>query len=436
MKIVIVAAGSTGDVLPYTGVAARLVERGHEVALAVASDLTGLVTTRGLTAIPMPISVSELVAEHSPLPGLRGRIDTVRRLGEQVNSRAEIIGRGALAAVADADLAVITPLSALLAALTWGEIPTVGLYLQPMMPTRDHAPVAFGQHSLGPLNRAAGRWYLHSSAVPAWPVVQRLRAERGLPPLPAPAPYLDEVFGPAHWPLLQGFSRHVVPDPADLPPSVRTVGYCWPLPEPGWTPPANLVDFLEAGDPPAVVSFGSMPVGDAGRLRRTVIAAARSAGLRVVLQAGWAGLTGDDEPDVLHVGDVPHEWLLPRAAAFVHHAGAGTSAAGLRAGVPAVAVPVLLDQPFWGHRLAALGVAPPPIPLHRITVERLADALRLVTTDASYRLRAGALASRLEQEDGAGAAAEAIERVGLGLPLLQRSDASVMNVNPQTGLLD
>lgn len=414
MKIVIVAAGTTGDVLPYTGVAARLVERGHEVALAVASDLTGLVTSRGLNAIPMPIAVGELVAEFGPLPGLRGRIDTVRRLGEQVNSRAETIGRGALAAVGDADLAVVTPLSNLLVALTWGgTLRTVGLYLQPLLPTRDHAPVAFGLPSLGPLNRAAGRWYLRSLPAPVWPLAQRLRAEQGLPPLPAPSRYVDELFGSAHWPLLQGFSQHVVPDPSDLPASVHTVGYCWPLPEPGWTPPADLVDFLDAGDAPVVVSFGSMPVGDAAKLRRTVIAATRSAGLRVVLQAGWSQLSGANEPDVLHVGHVPHEWLLPRAAAFVHHAGAGASAAGLRAGVPAVPVPVLLDQPFWAHRLAALGVASAPIPLHRLTASRLAEALRQVTTDPSYRHRAEALASLLEQEDGAGAAAAAIERVGL-----------------------
>lgn len=417
MRIVIVAAGSTGDVLPYTGVAARLVERGHDVALAVASDVTDLVTARGLTAIPLPISVRELTAEFSPLPGLRGRLDTMRRLGEQVTSRAELIGRGALAAVENADLAVVTPLSALLVALTWGEIPTVGLYLQPMMPTRNHAPVAFGLRSLGPLNRAAGRWYLHSSAGPSWPVVQRLRAERGLPPLPAPARYLDDVFSQARWPLLQGFSRHVVPDPADLPAAVRTVGYCWPVPTPDWTPPADLLDFLEASDPPVVVSFGSMPVGDATSLRRTVLAAARSAGLRVIFQAGWAGLTGEDEPDVLHIGHVPHEWLLPHAAAFVHHAGAGTSAAGLRAGVPAVPVPVLLDQPFWAHRLAALGVAPQPIPLHQLTADRLANALRQVTTDASYRRRASEVAALINQEDGASVAAAAIERIGAGLPL-------------------
>lgn len=417
MRIVIVAAGSTGDVLPYTGVAARLVERGHDVALAVASDLTGLVTSRGLAAIPMPIAVGELVAEFSPLPGLRGRLDTVRRLSEQVNSRTEVIGRGALAATEGADLAVVTPLSNLLAALTWGELPTVGLYLQPLMPTRDHAPVAFGLRSLGPFNRAAGQWYLRSLPGPVWSIVQRLRAERGLPPLPAPARYIDHVFGEARWPLLQGFSQHVVPDPPDLPAAVRTVGYCWPVPEPDWTPPADVLSFLDAGEPPVVVSFGSMPVGDAAGLRRTVLAAARNAGLRVIFQAGWAGLAGEDEADVLHIGHVPHEWLLPRAAAFVHHAGAGTSAAGLRTGVPAVPVPVLLDQPFWAHRLAALGVAPQPIALHHLTVSRLTDALREATTDAGYRRRAAKVAALINQEDGAGTAAATIERVGARQPL-------------------
>lgn len=412
MRIVIVAAGSTGDVLPYTGVAARLVERGHDVALAVASDLTDLVTARGLAAIPMPIAVGELVAEFSPLPGLRGRIDTVRRLSEQVNSRTEVIGRGALAATEGADLAVVTPMSNLLVALTWGELPTVGLYLQPLMPTRTHAPVAFGLRSLGPFNRAAGQWYLRSLPGPVWPIVQRLRAERGLAPLPSAAHFIDHIFGDAQWPLLQGFSQHVVPNPPDLPAAVQTVGYCWPVPEPDWTPPAEILNFLNAGDPPVVVSFGSMPVGDAAQLRRTVLAAARGAGLRVIFQAGWAGLAGDDEADVLHIGHVPHDWLLPRAAAFVHHAGAGTSAAGLRSGVPAVPVPVLLDQPFWAHRLAALGVAPQPIPLHHLTVDKLTDALRLVTTDPDYRRRSATIANLINQEDGAWAAADVIERIG------------------------
>jgi sterol 3beta-glucosyltransferase len=85
----------------------------------------------------------------------------------------------------------------------------------------------------------------------------------------------------------------------------------------------------------------------------------------------------------------------------VHPAGAGTAAAGLRAGVPAVPVPVLADQPFWAARLHALGAAPAPIPLSRLTADRLAGAVRAVTSNPHYGARAKALSARLATEDGA-----------------------------------
>ncbi len=100
------------------------------------------------------------------------------------------------------------------------------------------------------------------------------------------------------------------------------------------------------------------------------------------------------------VGDLPHDWLFPRTAAVVHHAGAGTTGAGLRAGVPAVPVPVLVDQPFWADRLHRLGVAPNPLPLHELTADTLADALRACLDRSTYRERAAELARRIRAEDG------------------------------------
>ncbi|MFI5891315.1 glycosyltransferase [Actinoplanes sp. NPDC051513] len=101
------------------------------------------------------------------------------------------------------------------------------------------------------------------------------------------------------------------------------------------------------------------------------------------------------------MGEVPHSWLFPRMAAVVHHAGAGTTAAGLRAGVPAVAVPVLADQPFWARRLHDLGVAPRPIPMPALTADALAAALRQVTANPHFAARAQALSARIAEEDGA-----------------------------------
>jgi sterol 3beta-glucosyltransferase len=130
-----------------------------------------------------------------------------------------------------------------------------------------------------------------------------------------------------------------------------------------------------------------------------VRAAVKRAGVRAVVQSGWAELetTGDD---VLLVGDLPHDWLFPRMAAVVHHAGAGTTGAGLRAGVPAVPVPVLVDQPFWADRLHRLGVAPHPLPMHELTADNLAGALRSCLDRSTYRERAAELASRIGAEDG------------------------------------
>jgi sterol 3beta-glucosyltransferase len=95
-------------------------------------------------------------------------------------------------------------------------------------------------------------------------------------------------------------------------------------------------------------------------------------------------------------------------AAVVHHAGAGTAGAGLRAGMPAVAVPVMADQPFWAERLYRLGTAPRPIPFASLTAESLAGAITAATTGPGYRHRAAEAASRIAAEDGAGAVVAAV----------------------------
>jgi UDP:flavonoid glycosyltransferase YjiC (YdhE family) len=186
-------------------------------------------------------------------------------------------------------------------------------------------------------------------------------------------------------------------------------GYWWPAAPPNWQPPDLLVDFLEAGPPPVFVGFGSMtPTHE--RLQEVVAAAVTRAGVRAVVQSGWAELepAGDD---ILLVGDLPHDWLFRRTAAVVHHAGAGTTGAGLRAGVPAVPVPVLVDQPFWADRLHHLGVAPRPLPMRELTADTLTDALRSCLDRPGYRDRAAELASVVRAEDGAAGVLSLITRL-------------------------
>jgi UDP:flavonoid glycosyltransferase YjiC (YdhE family) len=125
--------------------------------------------------------------------------------------------------------------------------------------------------------------------------------------------------------------------------------------------------------------------------------------------SGWGGLSAAGRPGSVYVVEsVPHAWLFPRVAAVVHHGGAGTTAAGLRAGVPSVVVPFFGDQPYWGRRVAALGVGPAPIPRQQLTAERLAAAL-MATTDEGMRGRAAELGARIRAEDGIARAAAVVD---------------------------
>jgi sterol 3beta-glucosyltransferase len=208
-------------------------------------------------------------------------------------------------------------------------------------------------------------------------------------------------------PMVGAYSRHVIPRPADWPGSVCVAGYFF-LEEPtGWQPPGELSEFLEAGDPPVYVGFGSMAGDDPWRACELVLEAIAESGRRGLILSGWGGLKAADVPDDVFVLDsAPHGWLFPRMAAVVHHGGAGTTAEGVRAGLPSVILPFAFDQAFWGARLRAMGVGPSPIPQKRLSPAKLAEAIRIATGDTAMRRRADALGRAVREERGVDTAVE------------------------------
>jgi UDP:flavonoid glycosyltransferase YjiC (YdhE family) len=212
-------------------------------------------------------------------------------------------------------------------------------------------------------------------------------------------------------PFLLGYSSSLVPSPGDWPANFLVTGY-WFLDRPaGWRPPLELEAFLAAGDPPVYVGFGSMMPRDSGRLAETVVGALRGAGVRGVLLSGWGGLGKRDTSDDLFVVDnVPHDWLFPQMAAVVHHGGAGTTGAGVRAGVPSLVLPFFADQPFWGRMVARAGAGPEPIMQSDLSLPRLTAAIRQAVSDGAMRARAARLGEAIRAEDGVGRAVAAVQQ--------------------------
>jgi UDP:flavonoid glycosyltransferase YjiC (YdhE family) len=417
VRILLTTAGSRGDVAPYTGLARRLNEAGHTAVIATHEPFRALVEAQGiefagLAADPRQILGTE---EGRRWQAASGVVSAVRMVG-LMRPYAREMAEKTLAATEGADLILCSTLTAANYNIAQArKIPSMGVFLQPLERTAEFSSVLTGGvRSYGAWgNRASAALSEALLAIPFMGEVNRARVRLGLPEISYRR--LRQELAETHWPVKYGFSRHLVPRPADWRPGLDVVGFWWAEPKPLWTPPAAVLEFVNAGDPAVLMGFGSMAAGtgDAERLAEVAVSALRAVGARGILQAGWSGFAAgaDGGDDILSIGEAPHDWLLPRVSAVVHHGGAGTTAAAVHHGVPAVPVPVLADQPFWSERVHRQGAATEPIPFKRLTTERLAFALRQVLHVPSYRTRARELAVKVTEEDGAGAVVDAVSRL-------------------------
>jgi UDP:flavonoid glycosyltransferase YjiC (YdhE family) len=416
MRITLVTLGTRGDVQPYLALGLGLQRAGHEVRLATHGSYREFVTSHGLAFAPLPIDPQAMLAADDNPRWLLPAANTVRYVWKMVNETAPLVDqvlRDCLAACQDADV-VISSVLGFLAAFHVAEkleIPCVPAYFQPILRTREYPSMLAPLLPLGSFyNWLTYSLFDHS----AWRFLRPLlnagrQSALGLPPLPS-RPFPMDWLWQQRQPHLMGFSETIVPKPPEWGDWVHVTGYWFLDRPPEWQPPPQLVAFLEAGPPPIAVGFGSITVRDPEEATALVLAALERAGQRGILLTGWGGLSQADLPaHVFKLEAIPHDWLFPRVAAVVHHGGAGTTAAGLRAGVPTIVIPNFMDQPFWGRRVAELGAGPSPIPRHKLTVERLAEAMQTAVHDRALRARAAALGDQLRVENGVERAVRVIE---------------------------
>ena len=418
MHICILSVGTRGDVQPYIALGKGLQAAGHQVQLATLGMFEPLVRGYGLDFA---------LIEESPLSFLDRVIasggNVVQRLLETrriITAMMERLLEDAWHAVQHADV-IITSNLLIYPGYSLSEhlgVPSIGTFLAPYLRTRAFPNPAFfsGQRSLGGrgnlltydlFNQAT--WQLYRSSM------NRQRRRFGLSPLP-----MLGIAGQMlreHYPFLCAYSPLLVPRPTDWGDGIHVTGY-WLLDAPAtWQPPDALLAFLEAGTPPVYIGLGSMKTRDPAATTELLVQALTRSGQRGILFSGSFGISQAEVPDeVFTLSEVPHDWLFPRMAAVVHHGGAGTTAAGLHAGVPTIITPIYGDQFFWGQRIAALGVGPPPIPQKHLTPERLAAVIRLATSDQTMQERARAVGQTLKEEDGVAQAVRIIETMHAARP--------------------
>lgn len=415
MRLALLTAGSRGDVQPILALALGLTRAGHHVRVVSHANFASLATEYGVDFHPTRGDARAIVESEEGKAILRQKnpIRVWNQMTELATPFAREYAEVSLRACEGVDAVGFSGIAmffGLSAAEKLG-LPVFGAVPVPIAATREHPHplLSSGPSWLPGYNRLSYRlanWVMWRAFRG---LMNRLRSEiAGLPGYPRGGPF-PRLMGDG-MPLLCGVSPSVFPRPADWPDSSELTGY-WFLDEPaGWSPPRALEAFLAAGPPPVCIGFGSMSTREPQRDARMVVEALTRAGRRGVILSGWAGLHHDELPPTVFAAEsVPHAWLYPRCAAVVHHGGAGTTAAALRAGVPNVAVTFNFDQPFWGERIRSLGCGPAPIRHRALSVDRLASAIAAMG-DAGMREHARALGERIRAEDGPAGATRFLER--------------------------
>ncbi len=400
MHIGIIAVGTRGDVQPCVALGRGFQAAGHEVTIIAGSNYGDWIREHGLGYADVGVDIQTVMMGETG----RAWVDSGQwaQLQHMRTTFLSVAGT-----VIDTLVRVLPQYDALITGLTMlpmtlpiaqrHGLPMVNLLFAPGYPTRDGAatmiPIRPRATSwLNLLTRPAmlrGMWYTGSQGV------AMTCAAMGVEPIT----YADFTRGWMTTSTLIAASPRVIPPPADYPDHVQVTGYLFLETPDDYTPPTDLAAFLADGPPPVYIGFGSMTGRNDPETLRLIVNALD--GRRAVVAQGWAALgTGDLPPNLFPLKSAPHDWLFPQMAGVVHHGGAGTTAAGLRAGVPSAVIPHIADQPYYGRRVHELGVGPKPLPRKSLTAEKLRAAITRLLTDEAIRANAVRLGEQIRAEGG------------------------------------
>jgi sterol 3beta-glucosyltransferase len=412
MRIALLAHGSRGDIQPLLAVADELARRGHAVRMTVNTNLVAWARRTGVDVVPIEPDVEALLKSVGgrTLLATGKLVQLFRLLGEAERTHSHSIMRSCRDATEGADLVVSSVLTvyrgdclAERLGVPHGVLSTV-----PYLGTRRWASF------IAPLPNLGIGW-LNRLTYPLMHAVMWQQAKQGIAEMRTALglpgrrrrPRVERIRS------VQLYGSALVPRPVEWEPQHEIAGFCGLRPELRASLGESEVShdlqaWLDAGPAPVFFGFGSMPILEPARMLGWVSAIAKARRMRALVGAGWSDYGASALPE--HVFLAPmfnHDRVLPRCRAAVHHGGAGTTAASLRAGLATAIISVFGDQPFWGWRLTELG-AGTTLRFQSLTEGRLAAAVDEVLKD-ERRERARSLAHEVARENGAERAADIVE---------------------------
>ncbi|MCL7026642.1 hypothetical protein MKW94_016714 [Papaver nudicaule] len=413
LQIVMLIVGTRGDVQPFIAIGKRLQDYGHRVRLATHANFKEFVLTAGLEFFPLggdPKVLAEYMVKNKGfLPSNPSEIPIQRKQIKEI-----IFSLLPACKDPDVDSGIPFKAEAIIAnPPAYGHthvaealnVPIHIFFTMPWTPTSEFP------HPLSRINKPAGyrlTYQIVDSMI--WLGIRDMINDFRKKKLKLrPVTYLSGAQGSgSDVPYGYIWSPHLVPKPKDWGPRIDVVGFCYLDLASNYVPPKPLLDWLGAGKKPIYIGFGSLPVREPEKMTQIIVEALETTGQRGIINKGWGGLGNLAEPkDFVYLLDnCPHDWLFLQCLAVVHHGGAGTTAAGLKAACPTTIVPFFGDQPFWGERVHARGVGPAPIPVDQFSLQKLIDAINFML-DPQVKERAVELAEAMQAEDGVTGAVKA-----------------------------
>lgn len=417
MKITILAIGSRGDVQPLVALGDGLKKAGYKVCINTHGNFEDFVRQFELDFSLVSVNPVEVLESDEGREAMEqggNPLKSIKAFAKMMYPHMLKAGNDCWQACRNTDAIISSTFGSYFVPHINEKInvPVINTLFQPQHPTGEFPSYLFSpwRKRSAFMNRLSWHIYdgLHWFPQKSW-INDWRRDSLGLSSVPKMRLLSGRTKDKKN-PYLYGFSPLIVPKPRDWSDNIEITGYWFLDLKTSWTPPSDLINFLDAGSAPVYVGFGSMSTRGSEQTTEIIVKSFERSDCRGLLAKGWGGVNQSDLPDnIFLIESAPHDWLFPRMAAVMHHCGAGTTAAGLRAGIPTIPVPHFADQPFWGKCLFYNGLATKPILQEDLSVDNLTEAIKTATSDETMKKKTAEIEEKIRSEDGISNAVKTID---------------------------